>query len=130
MNQKLKFSLSVLVNQVDSEVNYSVTDGGRSWSDGNLIWHEWEYDPTKILIVSVTLTKLSDTQSHIIISNLAVNGVAIDQFDQTGTYIRFDTGEKVKNAYGYMSWSGVYSFKIRYSPKIHNYITYLAKLAQ
>ena len=75
------------------------------------------------------MTKMPNTQSHIVISNLNVNGIALDQFNQTGIYIRHDTEQVVKDTYGYMSWSGTYTFKIRYAPQIHNYITYLAKLA-
>jgi hypothetical protein len=97
-------------------------------ADG-LEWHEWEYNPTKVLTVVVSMTKPPDTQSHIIISNLKANGIPIDQFDQTGVYRRNDTGNTVKGTYGYMSWSGTYTFKIRYAPQIHNYITYLTKLA-
>jgi hypothetical protein len=114
---------------VDSEINYTVSPGARTWQDQGLDWYEWSYDPTTTFVAQVTMTKTPDTQSHIIISNLSANGIAIDQFDLTGTYIRSDTKQPVKNAYGYMAWSGTYSFKIRYAPQVHNYITYLAKLA-
>ena len=129
MTKKLQFSLSVQVNKTDSDVGYTVSPNSRTWTNDGLEWHEWEYDPTKVLTVVVSMTKPPDTQSHIIISNLKANGIAIDQFDQTGVYRRNDTGNTVKGAYGYMSWSGTYTFKIRYAPQIHNYITYLTKLA-
>jgi hypothetical protein len=129
MTKKLLFSLSVQVNDIDSDIDYHVSPNARSWSADGLDWHEWQYDPTKQLAVDVSMTKTPNTQSHIIISNLSVSGIKIDQFDQTGTYRRYDTNEVVKNVYGYMSWSGTYTFKIRYSPQIHNYVTYLAKLA-
>jgi hypothetical protein len=129
MTQKLKFSLSVQINHVDSEIVYTVSPGARSWQDQGLDWYEWEYDPTKTLMVQVDMVKPPGTQSHIIISNLAVNGIEIGQFNQTGTYIRSDTNQIVKNTYGYMSWTGKYIFKIRYSPLVHNYITYLYNLA-
>lgn len=129
MTKKLLFSLSVQVNNIDGDIDYHVSPNARSWPADGLTWYEWEYDPTKQLMVSVSMTKTPDTQSHLIISNLNVSGIKIDQFDQTGTYRRHDTGEIIKNTYGYMSWSGTYTFKIRYSPQIHNYITYLAKLA-
>jgi hypothetical protein len=129
MTKKLQFSLSVQVNKTDSDVSYTVSPGSRTWTADGLEWHEWEYDPTKVLTIVVSMTKPPDTQSHVIISNLKANGIAIDQFDQTGTYVRHDTKEVVKNTYGYMSWPGTYTFKIRYAPQIHNYITYLAKLA-
>ena len=129
MTQKLKFSLSVQVNYVDSEISYTVSPGARKWQDQGLDWYEWQYDPTTMFIAQVNMIKPPDTQSHIIISNLAVNSVEIGQLDQTGTYIRSDTKELVKNAYGYMAWAGTYSFKIRYGPQVHNYITYLTKLA-
>lgn len=129
MNQKLKFSLSVQVNKIDSDIEYTVSPGARTWYANGMDWHEWEYDSTKMLTVRVNMNKPTDTQSHVIISNLKINDVVLDQFDQTGTYIRHDTGEVVKNTYGYMSWPGTYTFKIRYAPQIHNYITYLAKLA-
>lgn len=129
MTQKLKFSLSVQVNKIDSDINYTVSpDAHTRYADG-LDWHEWEYDPTKMLCVRVSLNKPPDTQSHIIIANLKVNDVMLDQLDQTGTYVRHDTGQVVKGAYGFMSWSGTYTFKIRYAPQIHNYITYLSRLA-
>jgi len=128
MVTNLKFSLSVQINKIDSNISYTVSAGARSWHQDGLEYHEWEYNPKKILIVAVNLTKVQDTQSHIIISNLIANNVDIGQFDKTGTYTRHDTGEVVKNAYGYMSWSGVYIFKIRYAPQIHNYITYITKL--
>lgn len=129
MTKKLQFSLSVQVNKTDSDVSYTVSPGSRTWTADGLEWHEWEYDPTKVLTIGVSMTKPPVTQSHIVISNLKVNGIAIGQIEQTGTYIRHDTGEVVKNTYGYMSWPGTYTFKIRYAPQIHNYITYLAKLA-
>lgn len=129
MTQKLKFSLSVQVKKVDSDISYTVTPGSRTWQDQGLDWHEWEYDPATIFVAQVTMVKLPDTQSHIIISNLAVNGVSIGQLGQTGTYIRSDTNQVVKDTYGYMSWSGTYTFKIRYGPQVHNYITYLTNLA-
>jgi hypothetical protein len=119
----------VQVNNIDSDIDYSVSPDARSWSANGLVWYEWQYDPTKQLVVQVSMTKTPNTQSHIIISNLNVGGIAIDNIDQTGTYRRHDTGEVVRNVYGYMSWSGTYTFKIRYSPQIHNYITYLAKLS-
>ena len=129
MTKKLPFSLSVKVNNIDADIDYSVSPTARSWSADGLTWHEWQYDPTKQLVVQVSMIKTPDTQSHIIISNLNVGGIAIDNIDQTGIYRRHDTGEVVRNVYGYMSWSGTYTFKIRYSPQIHNYVTYLAKLA-
>ena len=129
MTQKLKFSLSVQVNQVDSEVSYTVTPGARTWQDQGLDWYEWHYDPATTFVAQVNMIKPPDTQSHIIISNLSVNGIAIGQLEQTGTYIRSDTGQVAKGTYGYMSWPGTYSFKIRYAPQVHNYITYLTKLA-
>jgi hypothetical protein len=129
MTQKLKFSLSVQVNQVDSEVSYTVTPGARTWQDQGLDWYEWHYDPATTFVAQVNMIKPPDTQSHIIISNLSVNGIAIGQLEQTGTYIRSDTNQVVKGTYGYMSWSGTYTFKIRYAPQVHNYITYLTKLA-
>lgn len=129
MTQKLKFSLSVQVNQIDSEVSYTVSSGARTWRDQGLDWYEWQYDPATTLVVQVNMTKQLNTESHIIISNLSVNGVEIRQLDQTGTYIRSDTNQVVKGTYGYMSWPGTYRFKIRYAPQVHNYITYLTKLA-
>lgn len=129
MTKKLLFSLSVQVNKIDSDINYTVSPTSRTWSVDGLDWHEWDHDPTKVLTVVVSMTKPQDTQSHIIISNLKINDIALDQLDQTGTYIRQDTGQVVKGVYGFMSWSGTYTFKIRYAPQIHNYITYLAKLA-
>lgn len=129
MTKKLQFSLSVQVNKTDSDVSYTVSPDSRTWVADGLEWHEWEYDPTKVLTVVVSMTKPPGTQSHIIISNLKANGIAIDQFDQTGAYRRNDTGNIVKDTYGYMSWSGTYTFKIRYAPQIHNYVTYLTKLA-
>ena len=129
MTKKLQFSLSVQVNKTDSDVSYTVSPSSRTWMADGLEWHEWEYNPTKVLTVVVSMTKPPDTQSHIIISNLKANGIPIDQFDQTGVYRRNDTGNTVKGTYGYMSWSGTYTFKIRYAPQIHNYITYLTKLA-
>lgn len=114
---------------MDGEVYHSVSPGARTWQDQGLCWYEWQYDPATALVVQVNMVKPPDTQSHIIISNLAVNDIKIDQLDQTGTYIRSDTKQVVKGAYGYMSWSGTYSFKIRYAPQVHNYITYLSKLA-
>lgn len=129
MTKKLQFSLSVQVNKIDSDISYAVSPGGRTWAADGLEWHEWEYDPTKVLTIVVSMTKTPNTQSHIIISNLKANGIAIDQIDQTGVYRRNDTGNIVKGTYGYMSWAGTYTFKIRYAPQIHNYITYLTKLA-
>ena len=129
MTKKLPFSLSVQVNNIDSDIDYSVSPDARSWSANGLVWYEWQYDPTKQLVVRVSITKTPNTQSHIIISNLNVGGIAIDNIDQTGIYRRHDTGQVVRNVYGYMSWPGTYTFKIRYSPQIHNYITYLAKLS-
>ena len=129
MTKKLLFSLSVQVNNIDGDIDYQVSPTARSWSADGLYWHEWQYDPAKQLVVNVSMTKTPDTGSHIIISNLSVSGIQIDHLDQTGVYRRHDTGEINKNVYGYMSWSGTYTFKIRYSPQIHNYITYLAKLA-
>ena len=129
MTQKLKFSLSVQVNKIDSDIEYTVSPDGRTWCNNGSDYHEWEYDPTKTLAVVVSMTKMPNTHSHIVISNLNVNGIALDQFNQTGTYVRHDTGQVVNDTYGYMSWSGTYTFKIRYAPQIHNYITYLAKLA-
>ncbi len=129
MTKKLLFSLSVQVNNIDSDINYHVSPGARSWSADGLDWHNWHYDSTKQLVVQVSMTKTPNTESHIIISNLNVGGIAINNIEQTGMYRRHDTGEVVKNVHGYMSWTGTYTFKIRYSPQIHNYITYLAKLA-
>ena len=129
MPKKLLFSLSVQVNNIDGDIDYHVSPSARSWSADGLDWHEWSYDPVKQLVVNVVMTKTPNTESHVIISNLSVSGIRIDQLDQTGTYRRHDTGEIVKNVYGYMSWAGTYTFKIRYSPQIHNYITHLAKLA-
>lgn len=129
MTKKLLFSLSVQVNNIDCEVEHQVSPDAHSWRDHSLTWYEWQYDPTKQLTVDVSMTKPPDTKSHIIISNLSVSGTKITQISQTGTYRRHDTGQVVKNVYGYMSWSGTYTFKIRYSPQVHNYITYLAKLA-
>ena len=129
MSQPLKFSLSVQTNTVDHAVSYSVTPGNRTWIENGIDWHEWEYDPTKILVVSVRLDKPIDSQSHIVIANLAVDGIAIDQLDQTGIYVRSDSLQVVPGAYGFMNWPGTYTFKIRYAPVIHNYITYLKKLA-
>jgi len=126
MTKKLLFSLSVQVNNIDGDVDYQVSPDARSWKANGLTWHEWSYDPTKQLTVSVSMTKPPDTQSHLIISNLSAGGINIYQ---NGTYLRHDTSEVVKNVHGYMSWSGTYTFKIRYSPQVHNYITYLAKLA-
>jgi hypothetical protein len=125
MIKKLLFSLSVQVNNIDCDVDYHVSSGARSWKADGLTWYEWSYDPTKQLTISVSMTKPPDTQSHLIISNLSAGGININQ---NGTYRRHDTGEVVKNVHGYMSWTGTYTFKIRYSPQIHNYITYLAKL--
>ena len=129
MTKKLLFSLSVQVNKIDSEIDHHVSPGARCWQEDGLTWYEWSYDPTKQLTVSVSMTKPPDTESHLIISNLKAGGIKIDQIEQTGTYRRSDTGQVVRNVHGYMSWPGTYTFKIRYSPQIHNYITYLAKLA-
>ena len=129
MTQKLKFSLSVQVNKIDSDIEYTVSPDSRTWYADGLDWHEWEYDSTKVLTVRVSMDKPADTQSHVIIANLKVNDVVLDQLDQTGTYVRHDIGQVVNGAYGFMSWPGTYTFKIRYAPQIHNYITYLAKLA-
>jgi hypothetical protein len=129
MIQNLKFSLSVQVNQSDSDIDYTVTSGARTWQDNGLDWYEWEYTSTQVLVVNVTMFKKLDNQSHIIISNLKVNGINIDNIEQTGRYIRKDTNQVVKGTYGYMSWPGSYTFKIRYAPQVHNYITYLTKLA-
>ena len=129
MTKKLLFSLSVQVNNIVGDIDYHVSPPARSWSADGLDWYEWSYDPVKQLVVSISMTKTPDTESHVIISNLSVGEIKIDQLEQTGTYRRHDTGEIVKNVHGYMSWAGTYTFKIRYSPQIHNYITYLAKLA-
>lgn len=129
MTKKLLFSLSAQVNNIDGDLEYHVLPDARSWSADGLDWYEWSYDPTKQLVAQVCMTKLPDTRSHMIISNLKVGEIKIDQLEQTGIYRRQDTGEIVKNVHGYMSWAGTYTFKIRYSPQIHNYITYLAKLA-
>lgn len=129
MTKKLPFSLSVQVNNIDSDIDYHVSPPSRSWKADGLDWHEWYYDPSKQLVVSVSMSKTPNTESHIIISNLSVGDIKIDQIDHTGIYRRHDTGQVVKNVFGYMSWPGTYTFKIRYSPQIHNYISYLAKLA-
>jgi hypothetical protein len=130
MSQLLKFSLSVQTNTVDHVVSYSVTPGNRAWIKDGIDWYEWEYDPTKMLVVKVSLDKPIDSKSYIVISNLAVDGVVIDQLDQTGTYVRSDSLQVVSDAYGFMNWPGTYTFKIRYAPVIHNYVTYLKKLAR
>ena len=122
--------LSVQTNVVDSNVVYSVDPASRSWTEDGIDWHEWAYDPTSMLVVRVSMDKPADTQSHIIIANLSVDGMPINQFDQTGVYVRSDTQQLVYDAYGYMAWPGTYTFRIRYAPLMHNYITYLKQLAR
>jgi len=128
MKHTAKFLLSVQVNKVDVDIGYTVTPGSRSWQQDELIWHEWEYNPKLIFVAQVNAIKELEGQSHIIVSNLQANQIPLNQIDCFGVYKRTDTNQVVPDAYGYMSWQGTYTFKIRFSPQIHNYITYFLKV--
>jgi hypothetical protein len=128
MKRTAKFLLSVQVNKVDVDIDYTVTPGSRSWQQDGLTWHEWEYNPKSIFVAQVIANKTQQGQSHIIVANLQANQIPLNQIDQFGVYKRSDTNQVVPGTYGYMSWPGTYTFKIRFSPQVHNYISYFLKV--
>ena len=125
MKPRIKFLLSVQVNDNNGPISYTVAPANRIWIEDDLNWHEIEYDPCTQLSVSVAMTKPDNSQSHIVIGNLQANGVKINDIDQCGLYVRDDTNCHQTGTYGYMAWSGTYTFKIRFAPQLHNFVIYL-----
>lgn len=125
MKPRIKFLLSVQVNDQKGSVSYTVSPASRTWTADGLDWHEIEYDPCNQLQVSVTMSKPDHGQGHIVVGNLQANGVNISAIDQCGVYVRHDTNCHQPGTYGYMAWPGTYTFKIRFAPQLHNFVMYL-----
>jgi hypothetical protein len=130
MKPKIKFLLSVQVNDNNGPISYTVTPANKSWIADGLNWHEIEYDPCTQLRVSVIMTKPDDNQSHIVIGNLEANGVKITAIDQFGLYVRDGTNCYQAGTYGYMDRPGTYTFKIRFAPQLHNFVIYLLNICK
>lgn len=123
MNPIAKFSLSIQPNEIDVPISYIVTPGYQQIKDTNLIRYEWNYDPRRVFTVQVSLKKDLPGQSNLVISNIFANDIPLHDIDIFGVY-RTERGTKVKS-YGYMAETGTYTFKIRYAPMMHNYVTWM-----
>ena len=93
MKPRIKFLLSVQVNDNNGPISYTVAPTNRTWIEDDLNWHEIEYDPCTQLSVSVAMTKPNNSQSHIVIGNLQANGVKINDIE-TGKYTTSSENKK------------------------------------
>jgi len=123
MNKKINLYLYTQPVSIDGQVVYSVSPGGTMHYENEFIVHTWEYDPSNEFQIQINFsTRGQGTQSHLKICKLIAGDIDITSTLQHNPYVRHDTKELVKGTYGFMSWPGLFTIKIKYAPLIHQYM--------
>ena len=115
-NRKENLSLHIEVN---GEVEYEIIPSStKIWQD-ELCIHTIEY--TLAQRQSFIVKLLSTNNGHLQIKKIVSNGQELQNWQLWSTN---KVGDQILSTYGFMNQPGEYKFNIRYSPLIHNYITY------
>ncbi len=116
-----KFSLFI---KADENTEYKVDPPADIEIVGNQKKYSWTYDPKKVFVVKVCL--ITSGPNPLIISNLKADDLDLPDIDFFGSYITKTSNIKLKT-HGWMSETGTYTFKIRFAPLIHKFVSYIAK---
>jgi hypothetical protein len=123
MNKKVNLYLYIQSVDIDGPVTYTVFPESNIHHKDEFIVHSWEYDPATEFCLRVNFSNREHgTQSHLKICKLVAGDIDITPTLQYNSYVRSDTNEVVKGTYGYMSWPGVYTIKVKYAPMVHQYM--------
>lgn len=129
MIQGKKFSLSILTvkENIDSDISYSIVSNGTNVgvkSIENIDTWDFVYNPKNLFRIDIHINKEVNDQSHIKIESAKLNDITIYDLDLFSTY-KTDQNRIIKNTNGYMACRGVFTIKIRYSQKVHQYMIHL-----
>lgn len=115
---KNDLKLSLLLKFKNTVPVYNIVPTPRFISESE---YEFTLNPVEEFKFSVTVENI-DLGSALIIDKILLNNNELHHLDSFGVY---KTLSGKKKTYGYMDEPGSYTFKIRYNPLSHNYITYL-----
>jgi len=123
MNKKINLYLYIQPVDLDGQVTYKVMPDSKVHYENEFTVHSWQYDPATEFQVQVDFSdRENGNQSHIKICKLIANEIDITSTLQHNSYVRHDTKMSVKGTYGYMSWPGLFTIKVKYAPLVHQYM--------
>lgn len=125
MSKLTNLYLYIQPNNIDGAVSYQVfPKSEKTYVENNVTVYQWQYDPSTQFQIKIDFVdREKGVQSHLKICKLIAGNIDVTETLKHSSYVRHKDNQHIKGSYGYMSWPGIFTINIKYSPMIHQYMT-------